>query len=235
LFAAAACILAVAGVFKIAHGLHAPPWIGVALASPGFVWAADNLYEMMSSVPRLGVFSAFNSAAHMALLAAAAGALRLAEMISRPREAFRVGYGLLAASMLPLGVGLFAHATGWVSTNNALYATAARALAVSAALIAYGAFIGAGVLISLRRNIERWTAAAISLISAYMLCRALSPMFLDYLPGRGDGLVFWLQPVVMLVGGAALWRMGTVLRAQALPEPSVPGQPLPSAVAEPSK
>src|ERR1700690_1240868 len=41
LFAAAACVLAVAGAFKVAAGLRAPPWIGVALASPGLVWAAN--------------------------------------------------------------------------------------------------------------------------------------------------------------------------------------------------
>ena len=88
-------------------------------------------------------------AAHMALLAAAVGALRLVEMMSRPRAAFRFGYGLLAASALLAGVGLVAYATGWSFTNNALYATAARALAVAAALIAYGAFIGAGELIGI--------------------------------------------------------------------------------------
>jgi len=221
LFAAAACILAVAGVIKVVVGLHAPLWIGFALAAPGFVWAANRLYEMTSYVPRPGIWITFNLAAFMALLAAGAGALRLIEMMSGPRAAFRVGYGILAAAALLMGVGLVASAMGWSFTDSALYATATRALSVSAALVKYGAFIGAAVLISLHRNIERWTGSASTLISAYLLCKAISSMFLVNIPGRGDGLMFWLQPVVMLVGGTAVWRMGSVLRSQALPERSV--------------
>jgi hypothetical protein len=38
---------------------------------------------------------------------------------------------------------------------------------------------------------------------------------------QGDGLAFWLEPVVMLVGGGAVWRMGSILRTQALPQPAV--------------
>jgi hypothetical protein len=41
-------------------------------------------------------------------------------------------------------------------------------------------------------------------------------MFLVGIPGyRGDGPLFWLEPVVMLVGGAPVWRMGSLLRARA--------------------
>jgi hypothetical protein len=32
--------------------------------------------------------------------------------------------------------------------------------------------------------------------------------------GHRHGLMFWLEPVIMLVGGAAVWRMGSVLRVQ---------------------
>ncbi len=220
LFAAAACILAVAGVIKVANGLHAPLWIGLALAAPGFVWAANHLYEM-PFLPSPGSATVFHVAAFMALLAAGAGALRLMEMMSRPRAAFGVGYGILAAAALLMGAGLVARAMGWTFTNSALYLAAVRALSISAAVVKYGAFIGAAVLISLRRNIEPWAGAAISLISAYLLYKAVSSMFLINIPGQGDGLMFWLQPVVMLVGGTAVWRMGSILRAQALPEHSV--------------
>ena len=221
LFAAAACILAVAGAFKIANGLRAPPWIGVALASPGVVSAANKLFEMISNGIHPVIWIGFGVAARLALLAAAAGALRLVETMSRPRAAFRVGYALLAASALLVGVGWVAYAMGWIFTKNALYATSARAVGVAAILVEYGAFIGAAVLITMRRDIERWTGAAISLISAYMLYKAITPMFLIGIPGyRGDGPLFWMEPVIMLVGGAAVWRMGSVLRAQAPSERS---------------
>jgi hypothetical protein len=213
LFAAAACILAVAGSFKIASGLGAPLWIGVALASPGFVWAADKLFEMMSStIIHPVIWSALAVAARLTLLAAAAGALRLVETMSRSRAVFRVGYALLAASALLVGVGLVTYAMGWIIAKNALYAKTAQAVGVAAILVEYGAIIAAAVLITVRHGIERWTGAAISLISAYLLYTAVRSMILVEFPSEGP--MFWLQPIVMLVGGAAVWRMGSVLCAQ---------------------
>ena len=223
LFAAAACVLGVAGAFRVAAGLRAPPWIGVALASPGIVWGANSLYELMVTVPSLATASAFRMAADLTLLAAGAAALRLVETMSRPRAAFRVGYGLLAAPALLLGVTVLARVSGSGFTNDALYATLARAVSVAATSVSYGAFIGAAVLITMRRDIERWTGAVISLVGAATLCKALSLLFPGELLGGGDGLLFWLQPVIMLVGGAALWRMGSLLRAQALAERAAAG------------
>lgn len=209
LFAAAGCILAVVGAFKIAGGLGGPPWIGVALASPGFVWAANKLFVMISNGIHPVIWYSFEVAARLALLAAAAGALRLVEMMSRPRTAFRLGYGLLAASALPVGIGFIYY--GAIFPKPALYVT--RTVADAATLLAYGAFIGAAVMITIRHDIERWTGAVISLISAYLLYKAIRAMFLVEFPS--EDVMFWLQPVVMLVGGAAVWRMGCVLRAQA--------------------
>jgi hypothetical protein len=34
---------------------------------------------------------------------------------------------------------------------------------------------------------------------------------------RGD-LMFWVRPVIMLIGGAAVWRIGSVLNARAVSE-----------------
>jgi hypothetical protein len=219
-FEGAACILAIVGVIKITSGLRAPLWTGIALAAPAFVWAANKLYEM-PFLPSRGVAIGFNVAAFFALLVAAVGALRLIEMISRPRAAFRYGYGVLAASALLTVVGLVAYLMGWSFTRSALYITPARVVAVSSMLLKYGAFIGAAVLISLRRNIEVWAAAVISLISVYFLYEAISAMFFPIIPGRGDGLLFWSQPVVVLIGGAAVWRMGSILREQTFLERSV--------------
>jgi hypothetical protein len=41
--------------------------------------------------------------------------------------------------------------------------------------------------------------------------------------GSGEGLMF-LQPAVMLIGGAAVWRMGSLLRAPSAPQLPLPGE-----------
>jgi hypothetical protein len=212
LFAAAGCILAVGGAFKIASGLGAPLWIGVALASPGFAWAGNKLFEMMSNID-LVIWAWFGMAARFAPLAAAAGALRLVETMSRPRTAFSVGYGFLAVLALLVGVGLMPHAT--IFTKTALYAM--WTVAVAAMLVECAAFIGVAVMITVRRDVERWTGVVISSISVYLLYQAIRPYLGEY---PADDVTFWLQPVVMLVGGAAVWRMGSVVRAQAFSEQS---------------
>jgi hypothetical protein len=79
------------------------------------------------------------------------------------------------------------------------------------------------MLITLRRDIERWTGIAISLVSAFMLYRALRPLFVVDHFGSGEGLMF-LQPAVMLIGGAAIWRMGSLLRAPSAPQLPLPGE-----------
>lgn len=214
LFAATACILVVVGAFRVVHGLRAPLWIGVALASPGVLWAADSLLRLTSHAPASVTWIVmFSVATRVAFLAAAAGALRLMETVSGPHAAFRFGYGLLAASAVLASISLAAHFMGWSFTKNTLYAASVRQLHVAVMLAAYGAFIGAAVLLTMRRDIERWTGAVISLIGVYMLYETIVTMFAVGL--RGD-LMFWMQPVLMLIGAAAVWRIGSVLHAQAI-------------------
>lgn len=218
LFAAAGCVLAIAGAFRIASGLGAPFWIGAALASPGFVWAANKLFEMFSSGIHPAIWLSFSAAARLALLAAAAGALRLVEAMSPPHTAFRAGYALLAAAAVLMGVGLLSYGYGTIYPKPVLYVT--RTIGDAATLLAYGAFIAASVMITMRRNVERWTSAVISLISAYLLYKAVKAIFVVEYPH--EGVMFWLQPIVALVGGAAIWRMGSVLRAQGRSDRSPP-------------
>ena len=214
LFAAAACLLASAGAFLIARGLQAPLWIGIGLASPGLVWAADHLHQLTSQL-NIGAHTAFRIAAHFALLASAACALRLAEMVSRPHIAVRIGYGVLAAAAIPACLNLLASAMGWTLTHNAAYQTAVRAVAIAAIPVKYGAFIAAAALIALRRDVERWTGLVIGLVGAYMIYNALRPLFAVTRFGYDVGLTFWLQPVIMLIAGAAVWRLGSLLRRPA--------------------
>ena len=96
-------------------------------------------------------------------------------------------------------------------TKSQLYALYSVTVAVM--LVECAAFIGAAVMITIRRDIERWAAVAISLAGVHLLSQAIRPYLFGY---PTDETMFWLQPVVMLVGGAAVWRMGSVLRAQAL-------------------
>jgi hypothetical protein len=213
IFAAAGCILAVAGAFKIANGLRAAPWIGFALASPGFAWAGNKVFEIVSNDHSVA-WAWFGMAARFAPLAAAAAALRLVETMSGPHPAFRIGYGVLAALALLLGVGMIPDpATKF--TNSQLYALYTVTVAVM--LVECAAFIGAAVTITIRRDVERWAAVAISLVGVHLLYQAIRPYLFGY---PTDETMFWLQPVVMLVGGAAVWRMGSVVRAQALSEGS---------------
>lgn len=211
LFLVAAFVLVTGGVIKIAYGLGASPWIWVALASPGFVWAANSLLGLTVHMS-LPLIRTLGVASSLAFLASAAGALRLLETLSRPHAAFRIGYGLLAAYAFLFAFGQVASAMGWSFTRSAPYVVFARALVTTVAIVKYGAIIGAAVLITMRRGVEPWAAAAISVIGAYMIYNTIKPMIAVEFPGA---LMFWVQPVLMLVGAAAVWRMGSVLREQA--------------------
>jgi hypothetical protein len=204
LFAIAACILGVAGAFKVADGLRAPRWIG-------------NLREWIQPTPASSIRYDL-IAAYLAVLAAGAGALWLVEVMSRPHAAFRVGYALLALTALLVGVVQIGNAMGWAFIGNPLYAIPSRAVFGASTFVKYGAFIGAAVLISMRRDVERWTAAVISLVSADLLWKGVYTIILLRMPG--NAFPFWLQPIAMFLGGAAVWRMGSVLLAQSLPERS---------------
>lgn len=210
LFAGTACVLAIWGSNRAVYALGAPAWIGVALALPGIIWVVDTLVKMVG-MPGTPIWSVLNAATRLAFLAAAAGALRLVERMSAPHTAFRVGYGLLAASAVIVGVNLIAQATGWSFTKGPSYVMLAQAVGIAAVLVGYGSFIAAAVLITIRYVVEPWAGAVISLISAYLTYDSIRQMFVVELP---VDLTFWLRPIVMLVGGAAVWRMATVLRAQ---------------------
>jgi hypothetical protein len=210
LFAAAAGLLAVFGALRIASGLHAPVWVGPVLASPAFVWAVNHLYEMTSRL-NVAAFRTFDIASYLALLAAAACALQLTETASTPRAVFRPAYYVLAIAALVACLNLLAYSMGWTFTRAPAYAMTVRVVVIAGKLVKYGAFILAAMLITLRYDVERWTGIAISLVSAYLLYQSLRPLFVAGYP-QGDGLTFWLQPVIMLVGAAAVWRMGSILR-----------------------
>jgi hypothetical protein len=210
LFDVVTCLLAVPGAFRIVRGLHARFWVGIALASPGLVCGAINLYELTNGLNR-PVSSALNEVAYLALLAAAAAAIHLAETLSRRRTAFRVGYWILAIAALTTCLNWLARPMAWMFTQHFDYVLLASTANTAAIFIKYGAFISAATLIVIRRDIEHWTGIVISLISFYLLYRGLRPLFVDDSFTYYVGWTFWLWPGVMLIGGAAVWRMGALL------------------------
>jgi hypothetical protein len=226
LFAVAAGLLAVAGAFRIANRLHAVSWIGIALVSPALIWAATHIYEFTGRYD-LAIARDLAIAPHFALLVAAAAALRLAETESSPHVAFRIGYGVLAASTIMTCAELIARPLGWTFTHNGAYAIVEQTVAVAAILGTYGAFIACAAVITLRRNIERWAGIAVGLVSVFMLCDRLRQFFAaNYLFSSDAMLMFWLKPVVMLIGAAAVWRIGTVLGTPPTPDHPLDGAPI---------
>ena len=204
------CLLVVPGAFRIALGLQTRVWVGIALASPALACGALGLYKLTHKI-LTPIPSGFNEVAYLALLAAAAAAMHVAETLSRPRTAFRVGYGILAIAALTTCLNGLSRPMGWIFTQHFDYALLAGAANTAAIFVKYGAFIGAAMLIVIRRDIERWTGIVISLISAYLLYLALRPLFVDDGFTYYVGWTFWLWPGAMLVGGAAVWRMGSLL------------------------
>ncbi|MFO1108881.1 MAG: hypothetical protein U1E61_06855 [Bradyrhizobium sp.] len=213
LFAAAACLIAAVGAFRVVHGLRAPVWIGIALALPCLLWGADSLVRFTSrELALVAWMTVYSLVTSLAFVAAGVGVLRLAETMSRPHMAFRIGYGLLAASALLVVFGWAAYLMGWSVTRNPIYVAATRPLHIAAMSVEYGAFVGAAVLVTVRHNLETWTGTVIGLIGLYMLYDIVSSMFVVGL--RGD-MMFWLQPVMMLIGSAAVWRIGSLLNREA--------------------
>jgi hypothetical protein len=210
LFYVAVSLLGVPGAFRIARGLHARFWVGPALASPGLVCGAIVLYEMTNRPNRL-VSGASNELAYLALLAAAAAAIHLAETLSGRRTAFRVAYWILGIAAVTTCLNWLARPMGWSFTQHFYYVLLASAANTAAIFVKYGAFISGAMLVVIRRDIERWTGIVISLISAYLLYRDLRPLFVDDGFSYYVGSTFWLWPGVMLVGAAAIWRMGSLL------------------------
>jgi hypothetical protein len=149
----------------------------------------------------------------------------LAETLTGRRTTYRVGYWILAIAALTTCLNWLARPMGWMFIQHFDYAILAMAANTAAIFVKYGAFIGAAMLVVTRRGIERWTGIAIGLISAYLLYRDLRPLFVDDGFTYNVGLTFWLWPGVMLVGGAAIWRMGSLLHASPVQAHSFGAEP----------
>jgi hypothetical protein len=207
--AAAACLLGIVGAFRIVLGVGAPRWIGAVLALPCYLWAANAVKLMgdqpLSSMDRIG----FGLAAQLAFLAAAGGALRLLEWLSKSSGIFRVGYVILALfaafACLDSAVGPF----GWTLTRTPYWLMPFQALRAASLLVAYGAFIGAALVLTMRQGAEPWTGIVISLIAAHMLYDAMRLTFV--LEARGQTTSLFGSALV-LMGAAAVWRIGALLR-----------------------
>lgn len=227
LFAAAACALAVAGAIRIALALRAPLWIAVALAAPGIFWVVYTLYNANFSAS-LTATVIFGLAGTIANTATGVGALRLLETMLAQRKAFWIGYSILAAAALSSSISLVAFLMGHgLAFNGFYYTIIAWPVTLLGTLVQYSAFIGFAVVISRRRHIEFWVGAVITALGLYSIYKIVAPMLSLSVPGQRDGLIMWLEPVFMLIGGAAVWRLGSVLTAQATTDAAAPLQQSP--------
>jgi hypothetical protein len=221
LVAASGCILCVIGAFRAVDALCAPRWIAAALALPALVWPMNIVkglgYSLATGLgnyepARLTDLIMIYAAVQIASLAAAAGALRLVETISKPHAWLRFGYAVLAAYAIVVCVGLAADLSGWHFARTAHYAASTRAWRIAATFVEYAALIGAAVLLTRRRGIEPWTAVVLSLIGcimSYNNLRLILGAEAHTIPS------FWSQPFIMFIGGVAVWRIGSVLSSQA--------------------
>jgi hypothetical protein len=219
LFLAVPCLLAVPGAYRIASGVGARLGAGLALVSPALAFATIGLYQLASG-PFKPVPAAFGAVAHVAVLAAAAAAIHLVQKLSQPRPVFRVCYVILAVAAFTTALDGLDQQMRWrFVEQQLLYSLLSWAANTAAIAVTCGAFIAASWLIVTRRGVECWTAIVISLITAYFLYSDVRPLFV-----RDDGwmrlqlgFAFWAWPGAMLLGAAALWRIGALLHAMPAP------------------
>jgi hypothetical protein len=219
LFAAAACLLALIGVFRISHGLEAPFWIGLALAAPAFVWGLHRVFELIvSGSPFLTMSIGFRTVAALAATAAAAACVRLIELVSVSNAATRIVYGILALGALLTLVGIVQYAMGGSGTltRNVVFSASAKWVRWPVVIVEYGALAVAPILVVVRRRVEGWVLVP---IVGLAVVEGYAAAFPYHGFPRGplatfQGLWFWLKPVVYFVASAAIWRMGSVLLSQ---------------------
>ncbi|MGO8799478.1 MAG: hypothetical protein ACLQJL_10345 [Roseiarcus sp.] len=211
-FAAAACLLAVGGTLLVGLGMRAPLWVSLALASPGVIWAARSLFDLFAPLPlHMATYQYFSAAGAFASTAAAIASLRLVELIYSPNIFVRIAIGVLVLSALLVVAALVSSAVGSPLYKIAIFSTVTRIVGWPVVVAKFGAFAVASISIVRSRKVEWWTAVAVSFVSAislYEAARGLSGLW----PLEG---ILWLKPVMFLIGGAALWRMGTLLQRQA--------------------
>jgi len=226
LFAAAACLLAAIGVFRISYGLEAPFWTGLALAAPAFVWGFHRIFELIvSGSPFLMMSIGFRMVAALALTAAAVACVRLIEIVSVSSAVTHIAYGILAFSALLTLLGIVQYATGATWTRNAGYSEFAKWVRWPILIAKYGSVAVAPIAVVVRRRIEGWVLVpivGIAVLEGYAVA----------FPSHGfpagqlavyQGLWFWLKPVVYFVASAAIWRMGSVLLSQRRERKTVSG------------
>jgi hypothetical protein len=221
LFATTAGVLTIAGVIRIARALRAPLWIGPTLAIPGIFWTAHTLYDVYTK-PRLLETVVVGLVGIIANLAAGVGALRLLEMTGLPRKVFWIGCTILGTAALCTTISLIALFPGYGLTVNLrfafyspYYTIIGRPLTLLGAILSYISYVGFVIVISRRRHIEIWISAVVTAVGIYLIYKVVKLMLWIPIEGQHDGLIAWPEPVIMFIGGVAVWRLGSVLSAQA--------------------
>ena len=220
MFAAAACVLAVIGVFRISYGLRTSFWIGLALASPAILWAFEQIIALRASSTNYVTISNYlRSGAFLATTIAAIACVRLIEKVSVSNMVTRIAYGILALSLALTLFAIVQTVLGAVWNRNAAYMEFAKWVRWPILVTKYGALIVAPIFLAMRRNIEKWTLipiVGIALLETYNAIFIFFPSnwIVNVQFPAIQGIWFWFRPVVFFVAGAAIWRMGSVLLSQ---------------------
>lgn len=143
----------------------------------------------------------------LSLIAAGAAALRLVEHSRGSHPAFKAGYAVLAAAAVLNCFQLAGYVLGMDLVVSPGYVLLIRIIAAPVMLVQYAAFAAAAITVAEKYRVERWTVAVICLICIVKALQALNSIMFPF--GRYTEMFFWFEPLVLLVGGLAVWRMST--------------------------
>jgi hypothetical protein len=225
-FGAAACVMALVGVFRISYGVAAPLWVAAALASPAIMWAVERVVAWRApSSTYIALAFGFRMGAFLAVTAAAIACIRLIEIVAAPNVLTRIAYGILVVGLGLTLLGIVQYAVGATWTRNTVYSEFAKWVRWPILIAKYGSFIAAPILLVARRNVEWWTLIPIVSIAAgeaYFAAFASQSTWTRHFP-LFHGLWFWLKPVAFFIAGVAIWRMGSVLLSQRVEKKALSG------------
>jgi hypothetical protein len=220
IFAAAGCVFAVIGAFRILYGLGTSIWIGLALASPALFWAFEQIIALRaSSANYIAILNYIRLGAFLATTIATIACVRLIEKVSFTNVFVRIAYGVLALGLALTSLGIVQTSLGATWYRNAAYMEFVRWVSWPILVTKYGVLIVAPIILAIRRNLEIWTLipiVGIALLETYNATVIYFPSSWTVSASSPaiQGIWFWLKPVVFFIGGAAVWRMGSVLLSQ---------------------
>ena len=206
LFQAAAWLLAAVGLARVSRNLPTPLWVIVALETPLVVKGVEQLVDLRPITP--AVVFALRLSSSLALSASAMGAIFLAGSLADRRRLAALTCALLAihAAILAIPYALY-----FIGSSPLRFKAIGAVLSATDLLfftIILGGFATAALLLAIRRELEAWIPVAICSVCLFQEVSRIQQG--GRLPSE---LSMWLTPVFFLIGGAAIFRAGSMLAA----------------------